>query len=76
MKEVGIPPSFAGIAVSDRYQGYCSETWKTFAGHQACAAHLLRDFEDCAGTYPAAHWPEQAQRGLRRLIRAWHAARE
>jgi hypothetical protein len=76
MKEAGILPSFAGIVVSDRYQGYYSETWKTFAGHQACAAHLLRDFEDCAETYPGAGWPEQAQRALRGLIRAWHAARK
>ncbi len=39
MKEAGILPSFAGIVVSDRYQGYYSETWQGFAGHQACAAH-------------------------------------
>ena len=54
MKEAGILPSFAGIVVSDRYQGYYSETWANFAGHQACAAHLIRDFEDCAETYPDA----------------------
>jgi transposase len=75
MKEAGILPAFAGIVVSDRYQGYYSDTWKTFAGHQACTAHLLRDFEDCAETYPGAGWPEQAQRALRGLIRAWRAAR-
>lgn len=76
MKQGGILPFFAGIVVSDRYQGYFSETWAGFAGHQACAAHLIRDFEDCAETYPASGWPEQAQRALRGLIRAWHAARE
>jgi hypothetical protein len=76
MKEAGILPFFSGIVVSDRYQGYYSDSWKTFAGHQACAAHLLRDFEDCAETYPGAGWPEQAQRALRGLIQAWHAARE
>jgi transposase len=76
MKEAGILPSFTGIVVSDRYRGYYSETWKTFAGHQACTAHLIRDFEDCAETYPGAGWPQQAQRALRGLIRAWHAARE
>ena len=76
MKEAGIVPFFAGIVVSDRYQGYYSDSWKTFAGHQACAAHLLRDFEDCAETYPGAGWPEQARRALRGLIHAWHAARE
>jgi transposase len=76
MKEAGILPSFAGIVVSDRYAGYYSETWANFAGHQACAAHLTRDFQDCAETCPDAAWPEQAMRSLRGLIRAWHAARE
>lgn len=30
---------------------------------------------DAAETYPDAHWPAQAQRALRGLITAWHAAR-
>jgi transposase len=34
------------------------------------------DFEDRAKTYPGSGWPQQAQRTLRGLIRAWHAARE
>ena len=76
MKKGGILEFFAGIVVSDRYQGYFSETWENFAGHQACAAHILRDFEDCAETYPGSGWPQQAQRALRGLVRAWHAARE
>jgi hypothetical protein len=76
MRKAGILPFFTGIAVSDRYQGYWSETWENFAGRQACAAHILRDFQDCAESYPGAGWPEQAQRALRGLIRAWHAARE
>ena len=76
MKEAGILPSFTGIAVSDRYLGYYSQTWQGLAGHQACAAHLIRDFADCAETYPGAAWPEQAIRSLRGLIHAWHAARE
>ncbi len=76
MKEAGILPSFAGIAVTDRYKGYFSETWTGLAGHQACTAHLIRDFADCAETYPGTGWPEQAQRALRGLIRARHAARE
>lgn len=76
MKAGGILAFFAGVVVSDRYQGYWSETWTSFAGHQACAAHLIRDFADCAETYPGSGWPEQAQRALRGLIRAWHAARE
>jgi hypothetical protein len=76
MKEAGILPSFARIAVTDRYRGYFSETWTCMAGHQACTAHLIRDFADCAETYPGAGWPGQAQRALRGLIRAWHTARE
>ena len=32
--------------------------------------------EDCAESYPGAIWPVQAQRALRGLIHAWHAARE
>jgi len=44
------------------------------AGHQACLSHLLRDFEDCAENYPDAIWPVQAQRALRGMIHAWHAA--
>jgi transposase len=76
MRQAGILPAFAGIAVTDRYKGYFSGTWTSLAGHQACAAHLIRDFADCAETYPGTGWPEQAQRALRGLIRAWHAARE
>jgi transposase len=36
----------------------------------------LRDFEDCAESYPGAIWPAQAQRALRGLIGEWHTARE
>jgi transposase len=36
----------------------------------------LRDFEDCAESYPDAVWPVQAQRALRGMIHAWHAAVE
>ena len=31
---------------------------------------MIRDFQDCAETYPGAAWPEQAMRSLRGLIRA------
>jgi len=71
----GILPSFAGIAVHDRYACYFHESWAKLAGHQACCAHLLRDFEDAAQSWPDAIWPIQAQRALRGLIRAWHEAR-
>jgi transposase len=76
MQDAGILPGFAGIVVSDRYQNYFHPRWEHIAGNQACLSHLLRDFEDCAETYPGAVWPVQAQRALRGLIHAWHAARE
>jgi hypothetical protein len=76
MRQAGILPDFAGVVVSDRYQNYFHGSWEHFAGNQACCAHLLRDFQDCAETYPEAVWPVQAQRALRGLIHAWHAARE
>ena len=75
-EQAGILAFFAGIVVSDRYAGYYSGSWQHFAGHQACAAHIIRDFADCGETYPGAAWPQQAIRFLRGLIRAWHAARE
>ena len=74
MAGAGILPDFAGIVVSDRYQNYFHPRWKHIAGNQACLAHLLRDFEDCAESYPGAIWPVQAQRALRGMIHAWHAA--
>ncbi|MGH3448429.1 MAG: IS66 family transposase [Nocardioidaceae bacterium] len=73
--DFGILPGFAGIAVHDRYAAYFCDWWKHLAGHQVCAAHLLRDFQDAAEHYPDAIWPVQAQRALRGLIRAWHTAR-
>ena len=74
--QAGILPEFAGVAVHDRYRNYFHRRWDRLAGHQACTAHLLRDFADAAQTYPDAHWPAQAQRALRGLITGWHAARE
>jgi transposase len=76
MEDAGILPDFAGIVVSDRYQNYFHPRWEHIAGNQACLAHYLRDYQDCAETYPGAIWPVQAQRALRGLIHAWHAARE
>ena len=75
MQDAGILPGFAGIVVSDRYQNYFHPRWQHIAGNQACLAHILRDYQDCAETYPGAIWPVQAQRALRGLIKAWHAAR-
>jgi hypothetical protein len=72
----GILPTFAGVAVHDRYQNYYNPAWIQLTRHQACAAHLLRDFTDAAQSYPDAVWPEQAQRALRGLIHAWNQARD
>jgi hypothetical protein len=74
MEDAGILPDFAGIAVTDRYKNYWNARWEHVLGHQACCAHLLRDFEDCAESHPGAVWPVQAQRALRGMIRAWHDA--
>ena len=75
-RDFGILPDFAGVVVSDRYVNYWNAGWENIAGHQACLAHILRDYEDAAETYPDAHWPAQAQRGLRGLIHAWNDARD
>ncbi len=73
-RDFGILPDFAGVVVSDRYQNYFHPGWEHVAGHQACLAHILRDYQDAAEAWPQAIWPVQAQRALRGLIRAWHQA--
>ena len=75
-RDFAILPSFAGIAVHDRYQNYYNAEWKQLAGHQACCSHLLRDFTDAAQVYPGAVWPEQAGRALRGLVHAFNQARD
>ena len=75
-RDFGILADFAGIAVSDRYACYFHDGWEHLAGHQPCLAHILRDYQDAAESWPGAIWPAQAQRALRGLIRAWHAARD
>jgi transposase len=54
--EAFVFPDLTGVVVHDRYQNY-----DKFPGiiHQLCAAHLLRDLEDAAQSYPAAIWPGQ-----------------
>jgi transposase len=74
--EFGILPTFTGIAVHDRYQNYYHPKWAHLGGHQACTAHLLRDFTDAAEAHPHALWPQQAQGALRGLIHAWNQARD
>ncbi len=75
-RDFGILTDFAGVVVSDRYVNYFHASWEHLAGHQACCAHILRDFQDAAESWPGAIWPGQAQRALRGLITAWHAARD
>jgi hypothetical protein len=75
-RDFGILPAFGGVVVSDRYANYFHKGWEHIAGNQACAAHLIRDYQDAAECYPETIWPVQAQRALRGLIRAWHDARD
>jgi transposase len=66
-------PDLSGsVTVHDRYQNYDAFTtvW-----HQLCCAHVLRDLEDCAESYPDAIWPGQAADALRALIHAANTAR-
>ncbi|MEV6157788.1 transposase [Nonomuraea sp. NPDC052129] len=64
----------SGVVVHDRYQNYdAAELGER--DHQLCAAHLLRDLEDCAETYPKARWPRQLRMALRGLIHAANPAR-
>jgi hypothetical protein len=75
-KEFGVLGSFAGTAVHDRYSLYDNPAFAGVGAHQLCASHILRDLTDAEQAYPDHHWPAQAIRALRGLIRAWHAAVE
>jgi transposase len=72
----GVLDAFTGIAVHDRYSLYDHASFGTFAGHQLCVAHLLRDLQDAAESWPTHHWPAQADRSLRALVAGWHHALE
>ncbi|MGH8920208.1 MAG: IS66 family transposase, partial [Actinomycetes bacterium] len=65
-------PDLSGVVVHDRYQNYDS-----FPGlvHQLCTAHLSRDLEDAAQTYPDARWPVQIREALQGLVHAANQAR-
>jgi transposase len=67
-------PDLAGVVVHDRYQAYDSTQLGTLT-HQLCCAHLLRDLEDAAQTYPQANWPAQITTALQGLIHAANQAR-
>lgn len=72
--DFGILDAFTGVAVHDRYSLYDHDSFGTFAGHQLCVAHLLRDIQDAADAWPTHQWPAQADRSLRGLITGWHHA--
>ena len=50
------------VIVHDRYVNYDHFTG---VSHQLCTAHLLRDIEDAAQSYPDAIWPGQIAEALR-----------
>src|SRR6266852_6928918 len=66
-------PDLSGVIVHDRY---CNYDKLPGVIHQLCCAHLLRDLEDAAQSYPAAIWPGQVAEALRALIHAANTARE
>ena len=67
-------PDAAGVVVHDRYAVY--DYPKVGVGtHQLCCAHLLRDLEDAAQTYPDAAWPARITAALSGLIHAANTAR-
>jgi len=67
-----LPDCDGVIVVHDRYRNY-----DAFPGliHQLCCAHLARDLEDAAQTYPDAHWPVQIREALQGLVHAASTAR-
>jgi hypothetical protein len=66
-------PDLSGsVTVHDRYQNY--DAFGEVA-HQLCCAHVLRDLEDAAQSWPGAVWPGQAADALRALIHAANQAR-
>lgn len=66
-------PDLSGaVLVHDRYQNYDKVPGVL---HQLCTAHVLRDLEDAAQSYPDAAWPGQAAEALRALIHASNIAR-
>ena len=67
-------PDAAGVVVHDRYLGY-DHPRAGIRTHQLCCAHLLRDLEDAAQTYPGATWPAQITAALTGLIHAANQAR-
>jgi hypothetical protein len=68
-------PDLAGTVVHDRYGVYDHRSLGRLT-HQLCCAHLLRDLQDAAETYPRAAWPARIAAALRQLIGAASRARD
>jgi transposase len=68
----GARTRIAQCRVSRGGRARAARTWPT----QLCGAHLLRDIEDAAQSYPGAIWPGQIADALRALIHAANLARE
>ena len=62
------------VVVHDRYTVYDHATFARIS-HQLCTAHLLRDLESAAQTYPEEIWPVQIADALQDLIHASNLAR-
>jgi transposase len=67
-------PDLTGVVVHDRYHAYDHARLGTLT-HQLCCAHLLRDLEDAAQSYPGAAWPAQITAAITSLIHAATRAR-
>ncbi|ABP54400.1 IS66 family transposase [Salinispora tropica] len=74
MFEVFVLPDLTGVIVHDRYQNYDAKIFAHLV-HQLCVAHLIRDCQDAAETYPEAHWPIQIRQALQGLVHAANLAR-
>jgi hypothetical protein len=67
-------PDLAGVVVHDRYTVYDHAQLGTLT-HQLCCAHLLRDLEDAAQSYPGVTWAAQITAAITGLIHAASQAR-
>ena len=72
--EVFVLPDLTGVVVHDRYQNYDAKVFAHLV-HQLCVAHLIRDCQDAAETYPDTHWPVQVRQALQGLVHAANLAR-
>jgi len=71
MDAVGILPEFAGVLVHDANPTY--DSYKNAAGHQLCAAHLLRELQAVADHHAQANpgrwcWAQDCAQAIRSAI--------